>query len=66
MGYAIKYFLSSMSRPYSRYRVAVTVDQRIMRELAIPPIKECMSVKMAIKANRAKGSREYPRILIIL
>ena len=27
--------MSSMSRPYSKYRVAVTVDQRIMSEEAI-------------------------------
>ena len=55
-----------MSSPYSRYLVAVTVDHIIMSELAIPPRTVCMSVNTAKRAKNAKGSSEYPRMLIIL
>lgn len=55
-----------MSRPYSKYRVAVTVDQRIMSEEAIPPAIEWRSANIDRRARKVKGIREYPRMLIVL
>ena len=46
--------------------MAVTVDHKIISELAIPPIRVCMSVNTAMSAKSAKGNNEYPKMLIIL
>lgn len=55
-----------MSRPYSKNRVAVTVDQAIIESETTPPNTFLKSVKTANKAKKTKGSKEYPRILIVL
>ncbi len=47
-----------MSRPYSKKRVAVTVDQTIIASERIPPRRPSKSAKTAIKARNTKGSRE--------
>lgn len=62
----MRYFLSSISSPYSKYRVAVTVDQAIIISEITPPNRLCKSRKIAIDAKNKNGKSEYPKMLIVL
>jgi len=55
-----------MSSPYSKYLVAVTVDQRIIRKDTIPPAMPFRSANTASQARKVHGSREYPTMLMVL
>lgn len=55
-----------MSKPYSKYLVAVVVDQTIIDIESTPPAILCSSVNTDIKASKIKGTSEYPSILVVL
>ena len=54
-----------MSRLFSKKRVAVTVDQRMMKTQKEMPIGLCRLQKMEQTARQQKGRSEYPRMLIV-
>ena len=54
-----------MSRLFSKKRVAVIVDQRMMKTQNEMPSKLWSDVKIEQIANAQKGSKEYPRMLIV-
>ena len=62
----MRYFLSSMSSPYSKYLVAVTVDQTMIASEISPPARLLRSTKTEVSARNTKGIREYPRMLAVL
>lgn len=66
MGQAIRYFLSCISSPCSKYRVAVTVDQIIIANATTPPNAFLRSANSDSNAKNEKGSKEQPNMLIVL